>query len=186
MTNVPFSDIDDFRDIESLNYFKEATQRVGVDKHEVLQSLRRASRDNARTPMQWSSNKYAGFTTGNPWIGVNPNFSTINADSQVGNPNSIFEFYRSLISLRKREPILINGDFRLLEPEHQSLFSYVRAWRNESLLVMANFSSEPLRTLETESHTFAAQMEPILSNYEHSDRTDANELLPWEVRVFKG
>jgi oligo-1,6-glucosidase len=186
MTNVPFSDIDDFRDIESLNYFMEATDRLGVAKHEVLQNLRRASRDNARTPMQWSPGPNAGFTFGNPWIGVNPNFSIINADSQVGNRESIFEFYRSLINLRKTETILVNGDFTMLEADHQSLFSYLRTWRNESLLVIANLSNEPLNTIETESHFRASEMELILSNYEQSKHEDVNILLPWEVKIFKG
>lgn len=186
MTNVPFSDIEDFRDIESLNYFREATEILGVAKHEALQNLRRASRDNARTPMQWNSSANAGFTSGNPWIGVNPNFTIINADSQVGNEDSIFEFYRSLITLRKNETILINGNFTLLEAEHRSLFSYVRAWKNESLLVIANFSNDPLSTVDTQSHAFASKMDLILSNYEQIGRQDANVLLPWEVRIFKG
>lgn len=185
MTNVPFSDIDDFRDIESLNYFMESTDRLSVAKHDSLQNLRRASRDNARTPMQWSSGANAGFTSGKPWIGVNPNFQTINAESQVGNQGSIFEFYRSLIKLRKNEAILINGKFTLLEAEHPSLFAYTRTWAEEVLFVIANFSNEPLNTAETESGVLASEMELILSNYDQPELKNENVLRPWEVKIFK-
>lgn len=186
MTNVPFSDIDDFRDIESLNYFMESTNLLGVAKQEALQNLRRVSRDNARTPMQWSSDDNAGFTSGNPWIEVNPNFLAINADSQIGNQDSIFEFYRSLIKLRKSEPIIIHGDFTLLDAKHQSLFAYLRTWGDESLLVIANFSNQVLDAVHTESVVFASERELILSNYDQTDPVCHDLLRPWEVRILKG
>ena len=99
MTNAPFASIDDFRDIESLNHYAEAIARGAIPEH-VLASMRPMSRDNARTPMQWDASEQAGFTTGTPWIAVNPNHAEINAQAARADPDSVFHHYRRLIELR--------------------------------------------------------------------------------------
>lgn len=185
MTNVPFTDVSDFRDIESLNYFAESIERTDLTSKEVMESLRRSSRDNARTPMQWNESMNSGFTTGNPWIEVNPNFQTINAESQDGNGDSIFEFYRSLIKLRKEEPILVHGNFHLLEPDHPTLFAYRRTFEDESLLVMANFSGEELDINGTELNPLQKSSRLVISNYEPAPVAEEYLLRAWEVRVLK-
>lgn len=185
MTNVPFSSIDDFRDIESLNYFDEATRFSGKEVGEVLQNLRRASRDNARTPMQWDQNVNGGFTSGNPWIGVNSNFQHINAKEQIGKTDSIFEFYRALINLRRNDPVVVHGDFLLLAPEHPALFAFTRRYSGESLTLFANFSDQDIDLDEIELQIPQLGSALILSNYEQSRSTRKDLLRPWEVNVFK-
>ena len=182
MTNAPFSKIDEFRDIESLNFFSEATAVPGANPEEVLASIRRIGRDNARTPMQWSAADQGGFTSGVPWIGVNPNHVTINAVNQVGVPGSVFEFYRTLIRLRHDEPVVAIGDFRMLTPEHPSLFAYERRLDGDSLLVVANFDIVDL-DVATVLGDDLTDGTVILGNYD--DATPAEPLRAWEVRVLK-
>ena len=125
MTNAPFATLDDFRDLESLNHFRTVTAR-GEDPEKVLAALRYKGRDNARTPMQWDASPNAGFTTGEPWIAVNPNFTEINAAAQVDDPDSVFSHYRRLIALRHEEPCVAHGDFTMLLPDHEQLYAFTR------------------------------------------------------------
>lgn len=142
MTNQPFASLADFRDIESLNYHRLAVEQLGHDPERVLRDLRRTSRDNARTPMQWSHGPAAGFTTGEPWIGVNPNHTWLNVEAQKGDPTSVLAHYRALIDLRHREPAVVDGDFTLLEPEHPRLWAFTRRLGADCLAVYANLSGE--------------------------------------------
>lgn len=143
MTNVPFSTIDDFRDIETLNHYAEAVDVLGEPADEVLVALRRTSRDNARTPMQWSDEPNAGFTTGEPWITVNPNFPQVNAAAARADADSVFAHYRALIDLRHRSRLVSAGGFELVLPEHEQIFAYVRELDGEALLVLANLTGRP-------------------------------------------
>jgi oligo-1,6-glucosidase len=140
MTNVPFSSIDDFRDIETLNHYAEAVDIQGQPADEVLAALRRTSRDNARTPMQWTAGTNAGFTTGTPWITVNPNAAEINAEAEVADPDSVFAHYRALIDLRHRSEVVARGSYRLVLADHPQIFAYTRTLGKASLLVLANLS----------------------------------------------
>lgn len=185
MTNVPFSNVDDYRDIESLNYYAESKDRQGLTPYEILENLRRSSRDNARTPMQWNDSENAGFTAGRPWIAVNPNYPMINAKSQVGDRDSVYEFYRRLVKLRKEDRILTNGDFELLVPDHPALFAYTRNWKGETVLVMANFSDEVLNIKETELNSLPPTSLLVISNYDLTPVVEKYLLRPWEVRVLK-
>ena len=119
MTNGAFATIDDFRDIESLNHYAEAVELKGRATEEVLEALRTMSRDNARTPMQWDASDQAGFSTGTPWIGVNPNYKHINAAAQVDDPTSVFHHYRRVIALRHDDPVVAHGSFTMLVPERR-------------------------------------------------------------------
>lgn len=174
MTNVPFSSIDQFRDIETLNHFAEAVEVLGRPAEEVLEALRHSSRDNARTPVHWSPEPHGGFTTGVPWIDVHPEYKRINAQAQRGRPGSVFEFYRALIALRHSSAVVVEGDFRMLEPEHPVLFAFTRSLGEESLTIAANLSSEPI------SVPFSLDGEVVIANYSAGDRA---VLRPWEAIV---
>lgn len=139
MCNAYFDDLADYRDIESLNAYKELTETCGVSHEEMMGYLKRVSRDNARTPMQWDDSKNAGFTTGTPWIKVNPNYVHVNAKQQVGDPDSVFSYYQKLIRLRHENEIIVYGDYELLEPENEELFIYTRTLGGERLMVLCNF-----------------------------------------------
>lgn len=187
MTNVPFTGIEEIRDIESLNHFKESVGLFGKDPEEILIELRRSSRDNARTPMQWSSEVNGGFSTGTPWIGTNSNSSRVNAEAQRGHEDSIYEFYRSLIHLRHTEPLVVEGDFSLLAPEHPTLIAYKRSHDDGFLLILANYSEIPLEIANVEELAASGcnELDLILGNYRTSALNSLDPLRPWEVRVFK-
>lgn len=140
MTNVPFTSIDDYRDIETLNHYAEAVDIQGEPAEAVLAALRRTSRDNARTPMQWTAGPHAGFTSGTPWIAANPNYVEINAAAEAAYPDSVFAHYRALIDLRHRSEVVATGDYELVLPEHPQIFAYTRTLGDASLLVLANLS----------------------------------------------
>ena len=142
MTNVYFDKLEDYRDVESLNAYKEMTETCGVSHEEMMGYLKKIGRDNARTPMQWDDSKNAGFTTGTPWIRVNPNYQEINAKQQVGNPDSVFSYYKDLIRLRHENEIIVYGDYELLEPDNEELFIYTRTLGDEKLVVLCNFTDQ--------------------------------------------
>lgn len=142
MTNVPFATIDEFRDIESINAYREFTENDIIAPEEMMKYLNYKSRDNARTPMQWSDDKNGGFTKGTPWIKVNPNYTKINAGEQMEREDSVFHYYQKLISLRKKEPVIVYGTFALLMPEDEDIFMYTRTYEQEKLLVICNFSQK--------------------------------------------
>ena len=141
MTNVWFADVDDFRDIESLNHYAEAIAE-GMDPGDVVAGMRPMSRDNARTPMQWDASEHAGFTTGEPWMPVNPNHTEINAEAERANPDSVFHHYRRVIALRHERPVIADGDFTMLLPDDERVYAYVRALDGVELLVLGNFSGD--------------------------------------------
>lgn len=190
MTNVPFSSIDDFRDIESLNHYAEAVDILGAPAEEVLAALRRTSRDNARTPMQWTPGPHAGFTTGTPWITVNPNAAEINAEAEVADPDSVFAHYRALIDLRHRSEVVATGDYALVLPEHPQVFAYTRSLGDRSLLVLANLSSEPTTFDAAQLPAWAVgggdarAAEPVLSNLGSATEATSGSLRPWEAVVY--
>jgi oligo-1,6-glucosidase len=142
MTNAPFASIDDFRDIESRNHYAEALEH-GATPEQVLATMRPMSRDNARTPMQWDATEHAGFTTGTPWIAVNPNHAEINARAARADPGSVFHHYRRLIELRHTEPVVALGDFTMLLPEDERVYAFTRRLDDVELLVLGNFSGDP-------------------------------------------
>lgn len=143
MTNPGFSHIDSYRDVESLNMYAEQREK-GRSEAEILAILASKSRDNSRTPMQWTAEANAGFTTGKPWLSCAKNASAVNVEQAMADPDSVFYTYRQLIALRKAHPILTFGDYEDLDPQHPTLWCYVRRWQGQQLLVVANLSREPL------------------------------------------
>lgn len=182
MTNVPFAAIDDFRDIESLNHYAEAVDIQGAPADELLVALRRTSRDNARTPMQWTGGTNAGFTTGTPWISVNPNAAEINAESEVDDDGSVFAHYRDLIDLRHRSEVVATGDYELVLPEHTEIFAYTRTDGDRSMLVLANLSGTDASFDPTALPGWAGA-EIVLTNLGAFDLA-SGLLRPWEAVVL--
>lgn len=182
MTNVPFDSIDDFRDIESLNHYAEAVA-LGADPADVLVSLRRTSRDNARTPMQWTAGRHAGFTTGEPWLKVNPNHAWLNAEAQRDDPASVLSHYRALVRLRHDEPVVVDGDFAMLLPDHPTVYAFERRLDGQCLAVWANLSSEPVEGV-VPAELLDAEL--LLGNLPGpADGAVAGTLQPWEARVYR-
>ena len=178
MTNYPFSDISQSRDVEAINAWNElVVEQKKFTPEYMMACIRYKGRDNARTPMQWTAGENAGFTTGTPWMSVNPNHTTINAESQVGDPDSVFSFYQKLIRLRKTYPVIVHGDFTLLMPEDRQVFAYTRQYEGKTLLVACNFSCEEAALDELA----ATRGEMLAANYDEPG--DKTTLRPWEVRV---
>ncbi|MGG2064638.1 glycoside hydrolase family 13 protein [Bacillus sp. S14(2024)] len=185
MTNVQFTSIDEYRDIETLNMYREKVSERGENHEIVMQSIYAKGRDNARTPMQWEDSEHAGFTAGKPWIQVNPNYKEINAKQALHDPNSIFHYYKKLIELRKKYEIIVYGTYDLILEDHPSIFAYVRTWKGEKLLVIANFTEDSC-VFELPEEIAYSNVELLIHNYDVQDETIENIILqPYETRVYK-
>lgn len=142
MTNYPFRTVTDFEDVEVRGLWKVLVESGQVTADEFLQHLSQTSRDNARTPMQWSEEVNSGFSEGTPWLAVNPNYRQINAASQIDQSDSVYNYHRELIALRRQAPALIYGEYRDLDPQHNQLFAYTRTLEDQQYLVAINFSHD--------------------------------------------
>ena len=180
MTNYPWQSIDQINDIESLGNYRAYCGQGLMNEAEGIAMLRQRSRDNARTPMQWDAGPEAGFTTGKPWLPVNPNHTYINAAEQLKRPDSVFRYYQKLIALRKELDVIVHGHYALLEPEHPELFVYTRTLGDESLLVVCNFSG---REQAYEIPAEYKNAEILIANY--PDKTPAGTVRPWEAVVYR-
>lgn len=180
MTNYPFSCIEDFFDVESVNMYRERKQ-MGYPEEEIIKSLCAKSRDNTRTPMQWDNSPSAGFTEGTPWCRVNPNYTKINAEEALKDQNSIFHYYKKLIRLRKEEPILIYGTFELFCPEDEHIFAYTREWKGKKWLVVGNFYEK------SACFDYHGKGRALLSNYEQASETrlEQMKLRPYEATIYE-
>jgi oligo-1,6-glucosidase len=164
MTNVQFDSLDDYRDIETLNFYKERTES-GVTHEQMMQALHENSRDNARTPMQWDGSKNAGFSRVEPWIAVNPNYPVINVEKTLAQPDSVFNHYQQLIALRKQHPAIVYGEFVPLLQEHDKAFAYLRRSEQETILVVNNFSADTY-DVELPKALLTQRGEALISNYQ--------------------
>ena len=183
MTNYPFIRIDDYRDIEAVNYYHAAIAR-GMDSAHLLAGMAPATRDNGRTPMQWDDTAQAGFSTGTPWLAVNPNYREINAAAQTKDPGSVFAHYQRLIELRHTLPVVTVGDFTLLLPAHEQIYAFARRSDRDELLVLANFSTEPVPA-ELDDDWSTAEL--LLGNYpDHAGHPASSiTLRPWEAVIYR-
>ncbi|WP_188456970.1 alpha,alpha-phosphotrehalase [Virgibacillus oceani] len=182
MTNPNFTSIEDYRDVESLNAYKIVKQQ-GKSEQETIDTLKQKSRDNARTPMQWTSEKNAGFSTVTPWIPIAENYKTINVENAVNDPSSIFFHYQQLIALRKKYDIIAYGDYQLLYEDDSNIFAYTRNWNGESILVASNFYKEEI-TVGFDMGS-SKDVTILLSNYPDSGTTLAKlPLRPYESVVY--
>ena len=174
MTNVRYP-LEEYRDIETLGMYRKY-KALGWPEEKILRSIHARSRDNARTPMQWSGAENAGFTTGTPWLKVNPNYQTINADNQLSDPDSVFSYYQRLIRLRKGHPVFREGTFRLVLADHEDIFAYTRTTATAQLLVVCNFRGADIED------PLAIGEPPILCNY--PDQPLSGRLRPYEARIY--
>ena len=174
MTNVHYP-LEEYRDIETLGMYHKY-KALGWPEEKILRSIHARSRDNARTPMQWSGAENAGFTTGTPWLKVNPNYKTINADNQLSDSNSVFSYYQRLIRLRKGHPVFREGTFRLVLADHEDIFAYTRTTATAQLLVVCNFRGADIED------PLAIGEPPILCNY--PDQPLLGRLRPYEARIY--
>ncbi|MDE6025385.1 MAG: alpha-glucosidase [Lachnospiraceae bacterium] len=181
MTNYPFQSPDDFRDIESINSYREWCTE-GHLSHEIFwPCITFKSRDNARTPMQWDHTEHAGFTTGTPWISVNPNYREINAEAEVNNPDSVFHYYKKLIAMRKQNPVMVYGKYQLLFEESEELFVYTRTLETEKLLVVCSFSDREITFIIPDEFVGTPCLISNIENtYDHPDIV----LHPYEAFVL--
>lgn len=179
MTNVKY-ELEEYRDIELFGMYKERRAQ-GYTHEELMESIYAKTRDNARTPMQWDTTEQAGFTTGKPWIKVNPNYTEINAAEQVDCEDSIFNYYRKLIQLRKELPVLTDGKFTMLDMDHNQIFAYLRDNGEDKLLVVCNFYGNTVDYAVSEK---AEDLELLIGNYtEENMQTDV--LRPYEARIYR-
>lgn len=176
MTNVRFAP-EQYRDIETLNLYRERKE-AGYPEAEIMRSIYAKSRDNARTPMQWDDSAQAGFSGGEPWIDVNPNYRAINVAAQRQDPDSVFHYYQRLIRLHREYPVFAEGNFRLLLADDAQIFAYERESETGKLLVICNFSGEPAECGLTEQK----QMKLLIGNYK--DTGNARQLRPYEAGMW--
>jgi oligo-1,6-glucosidase len=181
MTTTPFDKLDDYRDVEVFGAHNDFVKSGLLNEDDFLAGAAARSRDNARTPMHWDDSPNAGFTSGTPWIKVNPNYREINAERQVGDPNSVYSYYKRLIALRKKYEVMVYGEYTLLDTNSESVWAFKRvlepnAGSGETLLCVANFSDEPAVSPVTLPTTA-----PLIGNY--GERA-GNVLRPWEVVVY--
>jgi oligo-1,6-glucosidase len=182
MTNAPFHTIADFRDIEALGQYADAVTKEGRSPEDVLTVLRARGRDNARTPMQWDDSPQAGFTTGTPWLAVNPNHTEINAAAAVADPDSVYHHYRKLIELRHTEPAVVHGDFTMLLPHDERLYAFTRRLDQTELLVIGNFSDETVKAdIDDAAEWSVAEL--LLTNT--AAPSDALTMGPWQTVVYR-
>lgn len=177
MTNNHFETIDDFRDVESINAYHELTGQGTIDPEDMMKFLNYKSRDNARTPMQWDDSPNGGFTTGTPWIEVNPNYRQINAAEQVARPDSVFHFYQKLIALRHSYEIIVYGDYQLLWPEDEQVYAYTRNWEGRKLLTVCNLTGKEANAA-IPAEFLGGKM--LISNMNDTILTENMTLRPWE------
>ena len=179
MTNVKY-ELEEYRDIELFGMYKERRAQ-GYTHEELMKSIYAKTRDNARTPMQWDTTEQAGFTTGKPWMKVNPNYTEINAAEQVDCEDSIFNYYRKLIQLRKELPVLTDGKFTMMDMDHDQIFAYLRDNGEDKLLVVCNFYGNTVDYAVSEK---AEDLELLIGNYtEENMQTDV--LRPYEARIYR-
>ena len=183
MTNVKFPDISYYRDVQSINLYNELKAN-GVSDHDIMEKIYYRGRDNARTPMQWDASENAGFTSGTPWIDVNPNYTSINTEAEKNDPDSVLNYYKAMIAFRKAHPVIVDGSFKEYFPDSDRIFAYVRENDSEMLFVILNFSATKF-ALQIPEEIGMENAEVAMSN---TGRTSFEgrvlDLRPYEAVVF--
>ena len=182
MTNCPFNTLDNFRDLESINAFHELTEQGKMTEEDMMAAIGYKGRDNARTPMQWDDSAYAGFSTTNPWIMVNPNYTKINAKDQVNREDSVFKYYQKLIKLRHESELIVYGTYDLILDDDKDIYAYIRTLGDEKLIVYCNFSEN---TREVELPEEFTNGKVLISNYIDAKVHHKITLRPYEAIVIQ-
>jgi oligo-1,6-glucosidase len=183
MTNAPFTTPADFLDVESRNHYAAAVA-AGEDPGTVLGTLRHMARDNARTPVQWDDSLHAGFTTGTPWMALNPNYVDINAEAEMADQHSVWQHYRRLIQLRHTEPAVVYGDFTMVLADDPTIYAFIRTLDSTSLLVVANFSEHDVNVVGLPDQDAWTHAELLVSHYPTRAVSELR-LEPWASRVYR-
>lgn len=182
MTNCPFNTLDNFRDLESINAFHELTEQGKMTEEDMMAAIGYKGRDNARTPMQWDDSAYAGFSTANPWIMVNPNYTKINAKDQINREDSVFKYYQKLIKLRHESELIVYGTYDLILDDDKDIYAYIRTLGDEKLIVYCNFSEN---TREVELPEEFTNGKVLISNYIDAKINHKITLRPYEAIVIQ-
>lgn len=182
MTNCPFNTLDNFRDLESINAFHELTEQGKMTEEDMMAAIGYKGRDNARTPMQWDNSAYAGFSTANPWIMVNPNYTKINAKDQVNREDSVFKYYQKLIKLRHESELIVYGTYDLILDDDKDIYAYIRTLGDEKLIVYCNFSEN---TREVDLPEEFTNGKVLISNYIDAKVNHKITLRPYEAIVIQ-
>ena len=182
MTNCPFNTLDNFRDLESINAFHELTEQGKMTEEDMMAAIGYKGRDNARTPMQWDDSAYAGFSTANPWIMVNPNYTKINAKDQINREDSVFKYYQKLIKLRHESELIVYGTYDLILDDDKDIYAYIPTLGDEKLIVYCNFSEN---TREVELPEEFANGKVLISNYIDAKVNHKITLRPYEAIVIQ-
>jgi oligo-1,6-glucosidase len=181
MTNIKFDKIDDYRDIETINMYKNTLDKKG-DLKKFLENQKLTARDNSRTPFQWDNSANAGFTTGTPWLKVNPNYLTVNAAAQENDPNSVLNYFRKLINLRKKEFTLIYGKYTLLDKNNPDIYTYTREFEGKKMLVLLNFRAKNASASIGDIDMSKANL--IVDNY-NAEGVEPLNLRPYEAKIYE-
>ena len=182
MTNCPFNTLDNFRDLESINAFHELTEQGKMTEEDMMAAIGYKGRDNARTPMQWDDSAYAGFSTANPWIMVNPNYTKINAKDQINREDSVFKYYQKLIKLRHESELIVYGTYDLILGDDKDIYAYIRTLGDEKLIVYCNFSEN---TREVELPEEFTNGKVLIFNYIDAKVNHKITLRPYEAIVIQ-
>ena len=182
MTNCPFNKLENLRDLESINAFHELTEQGKISEEDMLAAINYKGRDNARTPMQWDDSAYAGFSTAEPWIMVNPNYNKINAKDQVSREDSVFKYYQKLIRLRHNSDLIVYGTYDLILDDDKDIYAYTRTLGDEKLIVYCNFSEN---TREVELPEEFTNGKIFISNYDDAAVNEKITLRPYEAIVIQ-
>lgn len=185
MTNVKFDSIEDYNDVADKNMYR-IKREEGVPHEEIMKGIWLSSRDNSRTPMQWSDEPQAGFTTGTPWLGVNPNYKTINVEKQLHDQHSILHFYKKMIKLKKEHEIFTYGTYDLLLPDHPQIYAYTRTTGEEKVVILVNLTDQTANMNEDLPFEVTSS-QLLLANLEVNDHDAVKNisLKPFEARVYK-
>ena len=185
MTNADFTKIEEYKDVEALDIFKDFTERKGFSKEDTLHLLHLKSRDNARTPMQWDASENAGFSEAQPWIRVNANYKRINTENALADSDSVFYYYQKLIALRHELPIITDGVYELLDAENEKIYAYLRKGEKESLIVLCNFTDETVE-YEVDESVKAERSKLVISNYKDAPEKFASKITmkPYGAYVY--
>jgi oligo-1,6-glucosidase len=185
MTNLDFKDLSDFDDIETRGYINDLKKEGNFSEKELLRIANYRSRDNARTPMHWNNSKYAGFSQSKPWIKMNDNYQEINVEKDRQSEDSVFKYYRKLISLRRKYSAFVYGKYRLILEEDQNVYAYLREDSENSLLVILNFSDEEVN-IDLSRELDILEAELLISNYQDDKDFDLKlKLKPFEANIYK-
>lgn len=186
MTNADFTKIEEYKDVEALDIFRDFTERKGFSAEDTLELLHLKSRDNARTPMQWDDSANAGFSTAEPWIRVTGNYKKINAKNCLADENSVFYYYQKLIALRHELPVITDGVYELLDPDHEQVYAYLRKGADSTLVVLCNFSDQTV-PYHVDDRVSAGSSRLVIANYADAAKEFTNDitLQPYGAYVYE-